>query len=51
MATTYQNATMEITIGQALKLYYVDEVCVIIDEGQHVTLKDEIHPLPLNEAR
>lgn len=42
---TYKNAIDRITIEQALRLYEHD-VCVIIDEGQHVTLADEYHPLP-----
>jgi hypothetical protein len=41
MAITYRSAIERITIGQALKLYHEHEVCVIIDEGQHVTLADE----------
>ena len=37
---TYKNATDCITVEQALRLYKFG-VCVIIDEGQHVTLIDE----------
>lgn len=51
MAITYKNAIERMTIGQALKLYHENEICVVIDEGQHVTLVDEVQPLPLNETR
>lgn len=37
---TYKNSTDRITIEQALRLYEIG-VCVIIDEGQHVTLAEE----------
>lgn len=42
---TYSNSTDRITIGEALRLYEYD-VCVVIEEGQHVTLSDEFQPLP-----
>jgi hypothetical protein len=45
---TYKNSTDRITIEQALRLYE-HGVCVIIDEGKHVTLVDEDYPLA--EAR
>jgi hypothetical protein len=34
---TYKNSADCITIEQALRLYEELDVCVIIDEGQHVT--------------
>jgi hypothetical protein len=37
---TYKNSTDRITIEQALRLHELG-VCVIIDEGRHVTLIDE----------
>lgn len=37
---TYKNSTDFITIEEALRLYEYG-VCVIVDEGQHVTLVDE----------
>jgi hypothetical protein len=37
---TYKNSADRITIEQALRLYEL-RVCVIIDEGQHVTFIDE----------
>ena len=37
---TYPNAIDHITIEQALRLYELG-VCVIIDEGQHVTFIKE----------
>jgi hypothetical protein len=37
---TYKNSADRITIEQALRLYEIG-VCVIIDEGQHVTLAEE----------
>ena len=37
---TYKNSADRITIEQALRLYEL-RVCVIIDEGRHVTLIDE----------
>ena len=37
---TYKNSADCITIEQALRLYEIG-VCVIIDEGQHVTLAEE----------
>jgi hypothetical protein len=45
---TYKNAADSITIEQALRLYELG-ICVIIDEGRHVTLIDEDYPLA--EAR
>jgi len=45
---TYQNAIARITVEQAQRLYE-HGVCVIIDEGKHVTLLDEDYPL--DEAR
>lgn len=45
---TYKNSIDRITIEQALRLHELG-VCVIIDEGQHVTLIDEDYPLA--EAR
>lgn len=45
---TYKNSTDFITIEEALRLYEYG-VCVIIDEGQHVTLIDEDYLLA--EAR
>ena len=45
---TYKNSTDRITIEQAQRLYELG-VCVIIDEGKHVTLVDEDYPLA--EAR
>ena len=45
---TYKNSTDRITIDQALRLYELG-ICVIIDEGRHVTLIDEDYPLA--EAR
>lgn len=45
---TYPNAIGRITIEQALRLYELG-VCVVIDEGRHVTLIDEVYPLA--EAR
>ena len=41
---TYPNAIDHITIEQALRLYELG-ICVIIDEGRHVTLIDEDYPL------
>lgn len=42
---TYRNAIGEITLEDAQHLYERHNVCVIIDEGRHVTLADEHHPL------
>ena len=42
---TYPNAIDHITIDQALRLYEEFGICVIIDEGRHVTLIDEDYPL------
>ena len=42
---TYPNAIGHITIEQALRLYEELGICVIIDEGRHVTLIDEDYPL------
>ena len=41
---TYPNAIDHITIDQALRLYELG-ICVIIDEGKHVTLVDEDYPM------
>ena len=38
---TYKNSADCITIEQALRLYEELGVCVIIDEGQHVTFINE----------
>ena len=45
---TYPNAIDRITVEQAVRLYEFG-ICVIIDEGRHVTLIDEDYPLA--EAR
>lgn len=45
---TYPNSIDRITIEEALRLYSFG-ICVIIDEGKHVTLVDEDYPLA--EAR
>lgn len=37
---TYPNAIDRITVEEALRLYEFG-ICVIIDEGQHVTFIDE----------
>ncbi len=42
---TYPNAIGHITIEQALRLYEELGICVIIDEGKHVTLVDEDYPM------
>ncbi len=42
---TYKNATGEITLEEAQRLYEKHNICVIVDEGRHVTLADEYHPL------
>ena len=42
---TYKNATAEITLEEAQRLYEKHNICVIVDEGRHVTLADEYHPL------
>ena len=42
---TYKNSADRITIDQALRLYEEFGICVIIDEGRHVTLIDEDYPL------
>lgn len=41
MAVTYKNAIERITVAEAIRLYHEHDVCVVIDEGQHVTLVDE----------
>ena len=41
---TYKNAADRITIDQALRLYELG-ICVVIDEGKHVTLVDEDYPM------
>ena len=41
---TYKNSADRITIEQALRLYELG-VCVIIDEGQHVTFIAENYPM------
>ena len=38
---TYKNATNQITLAEAQRLYEEHNVCVIVDEGRHVTLTDE----------
>jgi hypothetical protein len=45
----YRNAIHRITLEEALKMYEEHDVCVVIDEGKHVTLIDEDYPLA--EAR
>ena len=42
---TYKNSADRITIEQALRLYEELGVCVIIDEGQHVTFIVENYPM------
>ena len=42
---TYPNAIGHITIEQALRLYEELGVCLIIDEGQHVTFIAENYPM------
>ena len=41
MATIYKNAIERMTIDMALRLYHEHDICVVIDEGKHVTLVDE----------
>lgn len=41
MSVTYKNGIERISLAEALRLYHEHDVCVIIDEGQHVTLTDE----------
>lgn len=38
---TYKNATSQITLAEAQHLYEKHDVCVVVDEGRHVTLTDE----------
>lgn len=38
---TYKDAIERISIAEALRLYHEHDVCVVIDEGRHVTLIDE----------
>lgn len=47
MTVTHENSTKTITLEDCLRLYKDHGVYVTFDEGEHVTLGDEIHPLPM----
>lgn len=44
MAITYRYSMEKMTVERAMWLYCKFGICVIVDEGQHITLVDEDYP-------